>query len=230
MFQSLRVMLAICLSVGVASAHAVPVTFSSLTGTAGGSPAQTGVYKADLSGVGFDIAALTVTDNSAGLGGSPGAFSGFDLDAILLSTTDCASAACAAGLMGLSVFDFSPGGTLFTPGTQRPPEDPQLFGTDATGTQVDNSVATLGAFDADSIAGPGADGFISMGDNGVLSFNLTSLVSSAGLFLYIGEVGDNGEVAAGSVEVFNTPVPEPSALIMLALGLLGLSVSSRRRC
>ena len=39
-------------------AHAVPVTFSKLTGLSGGSPAETAVFKADLSSVGFPVAAF----------------------------------------------------------------------------------------------------------------------------------------------------------------------------
>lgn len=211
----------------------VDLSFTKLTGLTGGSPAGTAVYSADLSSVALSsILSLTIADNSAGLGGSPGQFSGFDLDAVKLSTTSCADAACAAGLAGLAVFDFSTAGTFFTPGVQRFPADPKLFGTGPGGTTVDNAVATLGDFDGNATTTiPGAFGFMSMGDGGVLSFNFTSPVSPAGLTLYIGEVGDNGEVAAGRITVSDVPagVPEPSSWLLLGTGLVALVAATRRR-
>ena len=217
-----------CLAVfGISSpsVQAVVVTFTKLTGLTGGAPAGTAVYQGDLSGLGLaTVASLTITDNSFGIGGATGQFSGFDLDAIKLSTTDCADATCAQALAGLSVFDFAGAGTIFTPGAQRAPADPKLFGTGPAGNTVDDSVATLGDFDANSTTAiPGADGFLSMGDGGILSFNLTSSVSPSGLFLYIGEVGDNGEVAAGNIQVRDTPVvPEPATLGLIALAMFAL--------
>lgn len=212
------------LAIWSAGAQAVPVSFTKLTGLTGGSLAGTAVYQGDLSGLGLgSIQSIIITDSSFGLGGAPGQFSGFDLDAIKLSTTNCATAACAQGLAGLGVFDFGITGTPFTPGAQRFPFDPKLFGTGLAGVTVDNSVATLGDFDAESTTAiPGAFGFLSMGDGGILSFNLTSPASTAGLFLYIGEVGDNGEVAAGNIEVRDTQVPEPATLSLVALAVLTL--------
>lgn len=208
---------------------AVPVTLVELTGLTGGSPAATAVFKADLSSIGIaTILSISITDNSGGLGGSPGQFSGFDLDAIKLSNTDCADAACAAAAAGVAVFDFA-GGTVFSAGTQRAPADPKLFGTGPAGTTVDDLVATLGAFDGDSTTAiPGADGFMSLGDDGMLSFNLTSGVSPGGLFLYIGEVGNNGEVAASNIQVRETTVPEPGSIALLAAALAGLATVRRR--
>jgi hypothetical protein len=202
-------------------AQAVPVAFVELTGVTGGSPAATAVFKADLSSVGISsLLSVSITDSNSGLGGASGQFSGFDLDAIVLSTTDCASAACAAGLVGLSLFDFI-AGTVFTPGAQRAPADPQLFGTGAGGASVDDAVATLGAFDGDSTTVT-PDGFLSMGDGGRVDFNLTAAVSTAGLFLYIGEVGDNGELAASSVIVRSTrTVAEPSSAALAGLATMG---------
>jgi hypothetical protein len=164
------------------------------------------------------------------LGGSAGQFTGFDLDAIKLSNTDCATAACAQGAAGLSVFDFL-SGTSFTPGTQRPVADPKLFGTNAAGNAVDDAVASLGFFDGEATTAiPGAFGFVSMGDNGVLTFDLTSAVSTAGLFLYIGEVGDNGEVAASDIQVRDTrSVPEPGSIALMGLALVGIAAARRRR-
>ncbi|MBS0265570.1 MAG: PEP-CTERM sorting domain-containing protein [Planctomycetes bacterium] len=211
---------------GPQAAHAGAVTFTKLSGLTGGNPALTAVYRADLSAVGLEeIVSISITDNSFALGGAGSQFSGFDLDAIMLSTSSVGTAGEAAGLVGLAVFDFSPAGTFFTPGAQRAPPDPKLFGTGSTGNTVDNSVATLGAFDANATIDFGAFGFLSMGDGGQLAFNLTQPVSTAGLFLYISEVGDNGEVAAGSIEVSDRPVgsavPEPSALALtLVAGLI----------
>lgn len=182
------------------------IGFTKLPGLTGGLPASTAVYMANLSNIGFDIGSIQIGDNSGGLGGATGKFSGFDLDGIKFSKSLIANAADINNLPGLNVFDFSPAGTLFTPGKQRAPVDiTPLFGT--TGSTINNTVATLESFDANSttneiLPGSTAFGFASLGDNGKIIFNLKSLVSTTEpLYLYIGEVGDNGEVGAGEITV-----------------------------
>jgi hypothetical protein len=211
-----------------ATALTVNLAFTKLPGLAGGSPAATGVYYADLSSIGFDINSLSIIDSNSGVGGSSGKFSGFDLDAIKISDTLISDATGINALSGLNVFDFSPTGTFLTPGAQRTPADPNLFGT--SGSNIDNAVATLQSFDGNSTTGPTASGFSSLGDGGQVGFNLTSAVSTASpRYLYIGEVGDNGEVANGQITVSDKPlsVPEPTSLVPLAL--LGIYFSVRHR-
>jgi hypothetical protein len=218
------------------------IGFTKLPGLTGGFPASTAVYVANLSNIGFDIGSIQIGDNSGGLGGATGKFSGFDLDGIKFSKSAIANAVDINSLPGLNVFDFSPSGTFFTPGKQRAPVNiTPLFGT--TGSNINNTMATLNSFDANSttneiLAGPTAFGFASLGDNGKIVFNLKSLVSTTeALYLYIGEVGDNGEVGAGEITVSDKPmngievvvpqipildkpqksVPEPTSVISLLL-------------
>ena len=191
--------------VSLTSANAVAASLSvtKLTGLTGGNPAQTAVYRADLSSIDFDIRSIQILSNGSILNaGANGAFSGFDLDSIILSNTLINNVIDINTIPRLNLFDFSSAGTLFTPGTQRPPVDVKLFGTTATGNTVDNSVATLGSFDANSTTGATANGFVSLGDNGKIIFNLTNSVSAnSPLFIYFGEVGDNGEANTGQVIV-----------------------------
>lgn len=225
-FRFSTLCLATAMSLVSAQASAATVVLSQLTGLTGGSPAETAVFGANLSAFGDNVSSILIKDNSNFSGGSPGQFSGFDLDAIKLSTTACATAACVAGLAGLNVFNFSGAGVVFTPGTQRAPTDPALFGT--AGGLVNNSVATLGAFDGDSST-TFPDGFLSLGDNGSILFNLTSPVKLQNLWLYIGEVGNNGEVAASTISIFSNGVPEPSTWAMMILGIGFAGAAMRRR-
>lgn len=229
--RTLRLCVASVLALSAADASAATLILTKLTGTTGTAPNDlTAVYRADLSTLAGNFAAISITDASGNFGGAGGAFSGFDLDAIKISTVNCATAACAASAVSLSVFNFTTG-VVFSPGTQRAPADPKLFGTGPTGNTVDNSVATLGAFDGvANTAIP--NGFISLGDNGSIVFNLNAAMSGAGLYLYIGEVGDNGEVAGSNINTLANPVqgvPEPATWGMMILGFGAIGTTMRRR-
>ena len=193
------------------SSSGTAITFERIPGVTGNpSDSKTAVYRADLSKVKFDINSITIADGGTVTDGASGSFSGFDLDGILLSNTKIESATEISTLAGLDVFDFSPARTFLSPGTQHSPSkpndpavEPDLFST-ANGS-INNAIATLGSFDADARVNT-AKGLTSLGDNGKVAFNLKNSVSTASdpLYLYIGEAGDNGEVAAGQITVSNS--------------------------
>ncbi len=216
----------LCISFLSSSSYAL--TFTKLSGIAGGSIKGTAVYRADLTTSGItDLLSIIITDNSNETGGAVGQFSGFDLDAIVLSYDLVTDVTGLAGMTLQNVLNYSTAN--FTKGTQRAPADPKLFGTDATGNNVDNSVATLGLFDGESTTLT-PDGFISMGDGGSLALNLTSSLQTTGLYLYLGEVGDNGELIDGSVRVSDrkTNVPDSGQTLLLLMGSLAIVAGARR--
>lgn len=52
---------------------------------------------------------------------------------------------------------------------------------------------------------------------GTVSAVPVTLTQTAGLFMDSGEVGDHGEVAAGSITARDTAVPEPGSLVLVGL-------------
>ena len=187
-----------------------------LPGYLGGSPAKTAIYRADIGNT--SVLSLTIKDGG-GTDGAGGRFSGFDLDAVVLSTTLCNDAECVDTLTQLAVFDLSPQGTFFSPGGQETPRDAKLHGTDETGAVVDFTLATLGACDANSsTSNPGGD--VSLGLRGSLTFNLTGPASGSPLYLYFGEVADNSEAHDGDIVVASIRIDGKKAIIGAAGGFL----------
>ena len=108
-------------------------------------------------------------------------------------------------------------------------KSPVLKTQDARRDYGETRFIALGTFDGESSTIT-PFGFLSMGDTGSIDFDLSSAVSTAGLFLYIGEVGDNGEVAAGAIVVREgRTVTEPGSLALALLGLTGAALGLRCR-
>ena len=100
--------------------------------------------------------------------------------------------------------------------------------------QRDDLLAAVARIHRSTTPIPGAFGFVSLGDNGTLAINFTTALLTGGpLFLYIGEVGNNGEVAASAISISDTPVatPLPAALPLFAsgAGVLGFLGWRRKR-
>lgn len=152
------------------------------------------IYRANLTGLGFDINSLKLGDSGSGFGGSPGSASGFDIDSVVLSRSKVDSFADYAAFNSMSklnVLSFTVADTEFVGGTLRPATDDTDLLSTVNGLP-DFGRATLGLLDsAGTIASPG---FLSMGDGGSLGLDLTETVSTEEpLYLYIAEVGGNGE-------------------------------------
>jgi VCBS repeat-containing protein len=199
---------------GLSPGTNVSLKFTKLPGVAGPAGSLgTAIFVADLAKVGFDIKSLNFADSGSLIGGAPGRFSGFDLDAIKFSHTlinDASQIATLPNLSELDVFDFTPVGTRFTPGTQHSPVDPtrqELFGT--VNGLIYDGLATLSTFDAfNYFADDRAFGAVSLGDGGKVGFNLTQAVSTtnAPLYLYVGEAANNGETPDGAITASNREI------------------------
>jgi len=188
------------------------------------------VYRADLTGLGLtEIAAITLTDSNSGLGGSPNAYSGFDLDAFVLSTDDDYTNTGAY----ITATSFS-----FTAGSLRPdPTNDPLFVSNTTGAlngstaggDVDEVFATLNAVDAFHFGA----GSITLGDGGSIVANFNPKISvGASLYLFVAEVGTGaGESAVGAIEVSDNPpaVPLPASGLFLLAGIGALAAARRKK-
>jgi Ca2+-binding RTX toxin-like protein len=185
-----------------------------------------GIFVADVSNLGFDLKSLTFADSGSLYGGAPGKFTGFDLDAIRLSNKLITKAEDIDSATAIDVFDFSPVGTIFTPGTERPTSELNLIG-ELQGTvngYVNNGTANLAEFDYLGFSGGTGKGSVSLGDNGKIGFNLTSTVPTdkQPLYLYVAEADNNGETPDGLISASNREVNSLNDL-STDLGLPGVA-------
>jgi Ca2+-binding RTX toxin-like protein len=202
---------------GFAAPRVAHLTFEAI-GTFNGST----IYRADLSNLGIDISSLTLADSNSRSGGAGGMFSGFDLDAVALSTKYLPNYGGVipidlndpGSLPRLDVFDFSNAGLVFSPGTERTPS-PYTRSDLANSVNglVDNSGARLDLFDDRGLPSD-THGSLTFGDGGSLALNLTQPVSTKGpLYLYVGEAGISlGETISGDISVSSNRTDAPTDL------------------
>ena len=219
-------LLAVGLSATASLAASVTPNFIYQGGlTNGTSPEDTGIYRADLTGLGLSkIAQITVNDSNSGTSGSAGAFSGFDLDAIFLDIDG--DYTTTGDQINASSFAFAAG--ALRAGTAPASQTAGALNGSSSNTTVDEAFATLGVFDAEFFQA----GSISLGDGGSLTANFApDVMVGMSLYLFIGEVGDNGESINGLIEVTDEPpaVPLPASALLLGSAILGGTFVGRRR-
>ena len=91
---------------------------------------------------------------------------------------------------------------------------------------IDPAASTLTQFDGVNISHrDNADGFLSMGDGGILVLTFAGISVDGGLFLLFGDVGGQGEQVR--VDVGAVPLPAAAWLFLSAVALL-LGMSRRR--
>uniref|UniRef100_UPI001C24B845 Calx-beta domain-containing protein n=1 Tax=Synechococcus sp. CCY 0621 TaxID=2815603 RepID=UPI001C24B845 len=190
------------------------VEFVSIGVSANGSQ----IFRADLSGLGIDLRSLTISDSGSRQGGASGALSGFDLDAIVLSTKrlDAVNSNTDlnldSSLSKLDVFDFTADALSFQSGSQRTTSanSPNLTGS--VNGLVQQRLVRLDRFET-----PGTASIneipLTLGDGGRISFNLTQPVNTDGpLYLYIGESGGFGETAGAELNLSSSPIAGDRAM------------------
>jgi hypothetical protein len=211
---------------GNALAVEIPVTAAPQLAVPPHGDYGTVIQSADMGLAGVStITTVTITDISGGLGGQPGMFSGYDIDAIILDRD---------GNINTTGDQFTPVAIAFTQGAIRPTANPSqiphadqgpLFGLD-NGGAIDPAASTLTSFDGVNIAHrDNADGFLSMGDGGILVLTFAGISVDGGLFLLFGEVGGQGEQVR--VDVGAVPLPAAAWLFLSAIAML-LGMSRRR--
>ena len=203
---------------------AAPLTLTD-AGVVGG----TRVFSGDLTSLGLStINSISIVDDNDGVGGADGIFSGADIDAVFIDMDGDLNT--AGDRVFASAFVFSAGTTRPTgvasllPNATHP--GPTFGSFDAT--TIDLATATLDILDGVSVADVDtADGFLTLGDGGVLNALFNPAVAVGGtLFLFVGDVGANEALGA---EILVNTASEPGVIALLGLGLVGLGFASRRR-
>jgi hypothetical protein len=89
-----------------------------------------------------------------------------------------------------------------------------------------------GSYDMYSLSVDGSDGWVTLGDNGVLTVAFPDTVIGSHLWLFVGEAG---LVAQGSTELMNAAVevidvvPAPGAILLAGLGSILVGALRRRK-
>jgi hypothetical protein len=236
-WNGLSTPLAIVIAIIVTTAaqvDAVSVTMSPYsTPTIG----QTRMFRGNVSGLGVGtVYSATITDTGT-FGGSDGVFSGFDLDFLLLDADgDWATT-------GDRILPLQTPATSLAPGSIRNPfwstyqptasHPGSLFGLKGDGS-IDFAVSTIAVRDASFSPALGVDtssGWLTIGDNGVLSVDFPDTLVGSSLWLFVGEVGPlTTENLHATVQINGRPtVPVPGAILLASFGTVLLGGLVRRR-
>lgn len=217
------------------AASAAVLTIETVGLNTPGAPAGTLVQRVDLAAAGLTtINTIVLRDISGGIGGDAGIFSGYDIDAVFLDADGDLNT--AGDRVFLSSFVFSGGDIRPGAGPLQQPDPVNNYG-DYFGTNAAGNVgpfgpggtknATLNLFDGINISDRlNANGYLSMGDNGVLTLTFADILVSNFQYLIFGEVGGQGE--ALQVEVPGQ-VPLPGAVWLFLSAIAVLFGFSRRR-